>query len=132
MAYCNRADLDARFGADVIADLEYGKPSAVAEAIADAGSLIDSYIGARYALPLISTPPVLLRTARDLVRYTLDIEPSDVVTKRRDDAVRFLEALANGRATLGVPQASEPMSLDTAEIQSDGHVFSRPNSKGFI
>lgn len=130
--YCSRAELEARFGADVVADLEYGKPDAVAESIADAGSLIDSYIGARYPLPLVTVPPVLTRTARDLVRYSLDNDPTDAVSKRRDDAVKFLEALANGRATLGVPQESEPDSLDIAEMQSDGHVFSRPNSKAFI
>jgi len=132
MAYCTRADLEARFGGDVIADLEYGKPNAVTEAIADADSLIDSYVGARYGLPLATVPPVLTQTARDLVRYALDIEPTEVVRQRRDAAVKFLEALAQGRATLGVPQASEPASLDTAEIQSDGHVFKRTDSQGFI
>ncbi|MGH1460998.1 MAG: gp436 family protein [Neptuniibacter sp.] len=131
MSYCTRSDLENRFGSDVLADLEYGRPKAVVEAIADADSLIDSYVGARYPLPLVTIPSILVSTARDLVRYSLDIDPSEAVKSRRTDAVKFLEALAQGRATLGIPQEEEPESLDTAEIQSDGHVFSRKD-KGFI
>lgn len=132
MTYCTRSDLESRFGSETLDDLEYGRPNAVAEAIADASSLIDSYVGSRYPLPLTTVPPILTSTARDLVRYTLDIDPSDAVKNRRTEAVKFLEALAQGRATLGIPHASEPESLDTAEIHSDGHVFSRRDSKGFI
>lgn len=132
MTYCTRSDLESRFGTDVLADLEYGRPSVVDEAIADASSLIDSYIGARYSLPLASVPSILVSTARDLVRYSLDIDPSDAVKNRRADAVRFLESLARGQATLGVAAASEPVSLDTAEIVSDGSVFKRSESKGFM
>ena len=132
MAYCTRVDLEARFGTEVLADLEYGKPDAVDEAIADAASLIDSYIAARYALPLEIIPPVLTRTARDLVRYSLDNDPTEAVSKRRDDAIKFLEALTHGRATLGVPAAAEPQGSGIAEVHSDGRVFGRRNSKGFI
>lgn len=130
--YCTRTDLENRFGTDTIADLEYGKPSAVDEAIADASSQIDTYIGARYSLPLATVPSALRQVARDLVRYQLDVSPNEVVRARRDDAINYLLALSQGKATLGVSQSAEPESLDTAEIQSHGSVFSRPNSKGFI
>lgn len=132
MSYCSRDEFVDRFGADVTADLEYGRPNAIAEAIADADSLIDSYIGARYALPLTSIPPVLAGTARDLVRYSLDIDPTDTVKERRYAAVKYLESLAQGKATLGLAQTVEPESLGSAEIHSDGHVFRRSTSKGFI
>lgn len=126
--YCTRDDLIERFGATLIDDLEYGRPNAVTEAIDDAGGLIDGYLATRYPLPLASVPSVLKRVARDLVRYSLDNDPSDVVTKRRDDAVSFLKLLAKGEVTLGMPVESEPDSLDTAEIQSDGHVFRRTDT----
>ncbi|WP_417594981.1 gp436 family protein [Oceanospirillum sp.] len=132
MAYCTRAELENRFGSSDIADLEYGRPGAVDAAITGASSLIDSYVAGRYALPLAEVPPVLANAALDLVRYALDVAPSDVVIQRRADAVKFLEALAQGRATLGVSQESEPESMDTAEMQNDGHVFSRANTRGFI
>lgn len=126
--YCTRDDLIQKFGTTVIEDLEYQRPNAVAEAIEDTNGLIDSYIAARYSLPLPSVPSVLTRIARDLTRYGLDINPDDVVTKRRDDAVAFLKSLAKGEVTLGMPVESEPESLDTAEIQNDGHVFSRTDN----
>lgn len=131
MTYCTRSDLENRFGSDVLADLEYGRPNAVAEAIADASSLIDSYIGARYSLPLTTVPATLVSAARDLVRYSLDVDPTDAVKDRRSQAVDYLKALASGKATLGIPQAQEPESLDIAEIQSDGSVFSRKDN-GFL
>ena len=129
--YCTRDDLLGKFGTESIEDLEYGRPNAVAEAIDDASGLIDGYLAARYPLPLITVPSVVTRIARDLVRYGLDNNPSDVVSKRRDDAVKFLVSLSKGEVTLGMPTASEPESLDTAEIQSDGHVFRRTD-KSFI
>ena len=126
--YCTRDDLLDSFGTNVIEDLEYGRPNAVTEAIEDANGLIDGYLAARYPLPLVTVPAVLKRIARDLVRYGLDIAPSEVVSKRRDEAVKFLMSLSKGEVTLGMPAASEPESLDTAEIQADGHVFRRTDN----
>ncbi|OPX57069.1 Mu-like prophage protein gp36 [Oceanospirillum multiglobuliferum] len=132
MAYCTRADLENRFGRSDIADLEYGRPGAVDAAVAGASSLIDSYVGGRYPLPLANVPAVLANQALALVRYELDNNPSDAVIARKNDAIKYLEALSTGKATLGVALAAEPESLDTAEMQSDGHVFSRKNTTGFI
>lgn len=131
MTYCTRLDLENRFGTSAIADLEYDRPGAVDEAIGDAASKIDSYLGARYSLPLVSVPDVLKQVARDLVRYELDIDPDDTVTKRKESAEKYLQRLAEGKATLGVPQAEEPASLDTAEILSGGNVFNR-SDKSFL
>ena len=132
MTYCTRADLEARYGAGDIADLEFDRAGAVDAAIAGAASLIDSYVGGRFPLPLASVPAVLTNQAVALVRYELDNDPSDAVTARKNDAIKYLDALSTGKATLGVPQAAEPESLDTAEMQNDGHVFSRQNTKDFI
>lgn len=130
--YCTRADLVARFGESAIADLEYGNANAVAEAIADTTALIDGYVGSRYTLPLAEVPAIITRVARDLVFYTLNIDPSDNVKARRDEAVSYLKDLAQGKVSLGITQETEPESLDTAEIQNDGRVFSRANSRDFI
>lgn len=130
--YCTRNDLVERFGENVVADLEYGRPNAVTEAIDDASGTIDSYLGSRYPLPLTVIPTVLKRIARDLVRYGLDIDPDETIQKRRDESIKFLTALAKGDVSLGVATDEEPDSYDTAEIQSDGHVFRRGDSDGFI
>lgn len=129
--YCTRDDLIERFGTKEIEDLEYGRPNAVAEALTDADGFINGYLASRYPLPLTAVPALLKRIARDLVRYSLDNDPSDVISKRRDEAVNYLKGLSKGEVTLGLPVESEPDSLDTAEIQSDGHVFRRTD-KSFI
>lgn len=132
MTYCTREDLVAKFGASDIEMLEDGKPAAVMEAIDDATSMINSYLAGRYNLPLIAVPPVLLKVCRDLVRYSLDVDPTDIIIRRRDDAVKYLESLANGRATLGVAQHEEPVGGDTAEMVSAPLRWDRDRSKGFI
>lgn len=130
--YCTREDLVAKFGASDIEMLEDGKPAAVAEAIDDATSMINSYLAGRYNLPLTVVPPVLLKVCRDLVRYSLDVDPTDIIIRRRDDAVKYLESLATGRATLGVAQHEEPVGGDTAEMVSSPLRWDRDRSKGFI
>lgn len=132
MTYCTREDLIAKFGESDITMLEDGKPAAVAEAIDDANSMINSYLAGRYNLPLATVPPVLLKVCRDLVRYSLDVDPTDIIIRRRDDAVKYLESLANGRATLGVAQDEEPVGGDTAEMVSSPLRWDRERSKGFI
>ncbi|ODC03233.1 hypothetical protein BFW38_06440 [Terasakiispira papahanaumokuakeensis] len=132
MTYCTRNDLVARFGESEIQQLEAGRPDIVAEVLADVASLIDSYLAARYPLPLPSVPPVLLRVSRDLVRYAVDGYPDEAVIRRRDDAIKYLEALSKGKATLGLAVEEEPESNDTAEMVSQPLLFSRENSKGFI
>ena len=132
MAYCTRDDLEARYGANDIAELEFDRSGAVDAAISSVSSLIDSYVAARYPLPLAPLPAALTNQAVALVRYELDNDPSDAVTARKNDAIKYLEALSTGKATLGVPQSAEPESLDTAEMMSDGHEFSRTKTKGFI
>jgi len=132
MGYCTRADMVDRFGEQEVADLEAGRSNAMDEAIDDAAALIDSYIGARYSLPLLAAPVQLLSISRDLVRYSLDMVPDETVRQRRDYAIKYLESLAAGRATLGIPQASEPAGSDTAEMISAPTRWGRGNSSGFI
>ena len=132
MTYCTREDLVAKFGASDIEMLEDGKPAAVMEAIDDATSMINSYLAGRYNLPLTVVPPVLLKVCRDLVRYSLDVDPTDIIIRRRDDAVKYLESLANGRAALGVAQEEEPAGGDTVEMVSAPLRWDRERSKGFI
>jgi phage gp36-like protein len=127
--YCSRTDLVERFGAEVIADLEYDRPDAVVQAIADTTAVIDGYLASRYPLPLASVPAVVKSIARDLVRYELDIDPDDTVKRRRDEAMKHLTSIQRGEMTLGLPVADEPDSLDTAEIQNDGHVFRRSSTE---
>ena len=80
-------------------------------ALADASAEIDSYLQARYILPLVgltglplATPAVLVRAACDIAIYRLQaLRPADDIKdarRRYDDVTRLLELLKTGGATL--------------------------------
>lgn len=100
--YCTSASFEARFGSKELAELlpeddgrEY---SPVAQ---DADALIDSYLAARYALPLSKTFALIRAIAADLMRYELyDEAPPKEVTERRKLALEQLEMLRDGELVL--------------------------------
>ena len=98
MAYASRADLVAAFGPGEIAQLEaQGRDVAAAIQVAEAEA--DSYLGARYQLPVSPITPKLTRVVCDLARYQLfgvvsDGEPKD----RAQAAVAWLRDVAARRA----------------------------------
>ena len=107
MTYATQADLVERFGADVMVQLTNRTDGQAIDAVvlgralADADAEIDGYLATRYALPLASTPAVLVRLSADLARYQLcrDKVP-DSVRQRYVDAVAVLKRLATGEVQL--------------------------------
>lgn len=134
MSYAAQQDLYDRFGQseiDQLADRDGdGQPDAgvIAGVLADADQTVDSYLKVRYTLPLAlpdgSVPALLTRLACDLARYDLysDAVP-DIVQKRRDAAVKLLQAISAGTASLGIPQAEEPPSSDLPKIAGGRRKF---------
>jgi len=103
--YCNESAFEQRFGAKELAELlpdGTGDDSrSYAAAAADADSLIDGYLAARYAVPLSNVPTLIREIAADLTRYELyDDAPPKEVTARRDAAIKHLEALRDGKMDL--------------------------------
>lgn len=110
MTYATQADLVARF-----TEVELGQvadtdgsgeidPALVARALADADAEIDAALAARYQLPLIVVPPLLVRIACDLARFSLYTDQvPQVVELRQKSAVRMLSEIAAGRVSLGLP-----------------------------
>ncbi|EOR08323.1 gp436 family protein [Acinetobacter tandoii] len=103
--YATREELTKRFG-DEIEQLESMHPSsgtAVQDAIQDASEEIDSYLAAKYALPLPSTPNNLKRLACDIARYRLYFQqPTEEVRKRYEDAKEFLKGVRDGKNVLAI------------------------------
>lgn len=83
----------------------------VARAIAAAESEVSSYVGQRYALPLATTPPILVQVTADVAAYRLARTP-DLMTedrrKRYEDARAWLTKLAQGTVRLDVALADTP------------------------
>ncbi|MCJ8161870.1 gp436 family protein [Acinetobacter zhairhuonensis] len=103
--YATREELTKRFG-DEIEQLESMHPSsgtAVQDAIQDASEEIDSYLAAKYTLPLPSTPNNLKRLACDIARYRLYFQqPTEEVRKRYEDAKEFLKGVRDGKNVLAI------------------------------
>ncbi|MCY6411202.1 DUF1320 domain-containing protein [Acinetobacter sp. VNH17] len=103
--YATRQDLEQRFGADEIANLEAMQtvPGALEEALQDATEEIDSYVAVAYTLPLPEIPSTLKRVACNIARYRLYFQqPTEEVTKRYDAEVKYLQRVADKKAVLPI------------------------------
>lgn len=131
MTYATQADLVARFTESEIgqvADTDGSgeiDPALVARALADADAEIDAALAVRYQLPLASVPPLLVRIACDLARFSFytDAVP-EVVALRQKNAVRLLADIAAGRVSLGL--ATPPAAADSGNpvlVKSPARIF---------
>ena len=107
----------------------------VARHIADAESIVDSYLGKVYALPLTSVPPALTKVAADLAIYFLHgdkVEKDGAIDRGYRDALRWLNQIASGLATLG-DNGSPLQPAGGGRIQGAGpdRVFSRDSLRDF-
>lgn len=91
----------------------------VAEKIAEAGGIVDSYCRARYGTPL-ATSQVVLKVTVDIAVYLLfsrrrgGLQPTELVRQNYEDALAFLKDVATAKASLDQPAG------DTPQISSAG------------
>ncbi|EDC5552628.1 DUF1320 domain-containing protein [Salmonella enterica] len=103
------------------------------QALNDAGALADSYLSAKYALPLAVVPQVLVQHCCAIAFYYLcDQQATDQARDRYREALTWLREVKSGSIPVGVDEAgSAPPSDDLPQMQADAPVFGR-NQKGFI
>ncbi|MDX1464121.1 MAG: DUF1320 domain-containing protein [Halomonas sp.] len=131
MPYITLQDLIDRFGQDELLQLaadDTGQAIDQGEidlAIADAGGEIDGRVAAGgYAVPLDPVPSIVQAYACDIARYRLyDERATDQVTKRYEDAIKFLRAVAKGEVKLGIGSEAGGESAGSAEFQSAERVM---------
>ncbi|ENE2008353.1 DUF1320 family protein [Salmonella enterica] len=125
--YGNLDDLLRQPGTD---DLNERK---LTQALNDAGALVDSYLAAKYSLPLAVVPQVLVQHCCTVAFYYLcDEQPSDQARDRYREALTWLREVKNGGISIGVDETgSAPESDDLPQMQAEAPVFGR-NQKGFI
>jgi phage gp36-like protein len=126
MPYVTPQALIDRFGEHEIVQLtdratprNQAVDDAVAQLACDrAGAEIDGYVGARYTLPLASTPELLTLLALDVARYHLFemVEPPTVVRDRYKEATRTLEAIRDGKQPLGADLAGAAIVATPAAL----------------
>lgn len=130
MAYLTQSQLEERIGANEVAQLAdreragVADPAVIASAIIDAEAEINSYLGARYALPISPSVPDQVKSLTAVIaRYNLhrrELDEGHPAYIAYRDAVRYLERVASGLITL-------PLSEGTAEAaQTGGLVYVAP------
>jgi phage gp36-like protein len=134
VAYASKQDMIERYGTDPLVELtDRAQPytgaivdAVLDRALSDAGAVIDSYISARYALPLDPVPVVLVPHACALAWHALhrDRRP-DEVRQAYEDAFAFLRALSDGRARLDVSGTQPPSAPADARVEGPERIFSR-------
>lgn len=127
MSYLTRANLESRFGATLISDLESGGAS-VSDAISDACAEVDTYLASRYTLPLAVVPDAIARIAASIARYNLwrrDVGADHPAYVAYRDALRDCRAISSGEMLLGLDAANEaPVAEGGPQIQANERVFS--------
>lgn len=118
MPYASRADLEARYGADEIADLAPpgADPDRAAVALADASAEIDGRLAGTWKLPLPpGTYPALERICCAIARRDLyDEAPTDAVTGGARRAREELKRIAENRAAVVDSNGAVPPRLPRA------------------
>ncbi|MBX3447514.1 MAG: DUF1320 domain-containing protein [Parvibaculaceae bacterium] len=139
MTYATLDDMKARFKEQELIELtdhanvppEEIDEVMVGKALADAGGLIDSYIGGRYTLPLSTVPHQLVRYCCDIAwKYLWGDSAPEAVQKNHDIAVRYLADVSAGKAKLDVQGEPAPSGV-AASFDGPERLFSRDKLKGF-
>ena len=117
MTYVTADDMAARYGADEMDAFDDG---AVTAALADASIEMDSYLGARYALPLdasTTASQLLKRLACAIARYLCydDVAP-EMVIARAKDARAMLAKLSSGTMVLPDSTGTLGAPLEATEL----------------
>lgn len=133
MAYATQQNMIDRYGDDqllIVADRDNDSvvdAAVIEQALLDASAEIDTYVAAKYALPLSTVPTVLTRLCVDISMYRLAAD-RDIATeerrKRYEDAVYLLRRIATGEVSLGI-QTPPPSSNGAVVITSQSRRFGR-------
>ena len=133
--YATRDDMVKRYSLTEVSQLEryLTGGESVDAARADAGSIIDGWVGAKYAVPLEYPPDNIKIFVCDIARYLLwKSKASEEVRRRYDDAMSYLKGVSKGTNVLLVknpttqevkPAAKSPTAMPMGTTYRGG-VFS--------
>ena len=135
MAYATQQNCIDRYGQNAVIvatdrDLDGAIDTAVlTNALADADSTINGYVGGLPGFPFAPVPDIFETLAVDIALYKA-AAPAGVATeeqrKRYDDALKFLSLVGQGKVRLATDDGQDIVSHHaTAEISSDTRRFSR-------
>jgi phage gp36-like protein len=108
MSYATQTDITTLYGANALYVADHDRDGvadgdAVSRALNSAKGEIDTYLAARYALPLAEVPEFLKQLTVDIALYRLALSADVATTEHRtryEDALAHLRKIAEGRAAL--------------------------------
>lgn len=141
MAYCTLEDILKKIPEATVIQLTDDEGAGeinvarVDEAIEGADSEVDGYCGSRYAVPFNPVLPIIAKLAVDLAIYSLYERVVETIPetrkKQRDDAIRLLERIADGRVQLGSTGAEPPAAPQgRPSFSGPDRQFTRDNLRG--
>lgn len=142
MSYASLQTLIDAFGeAEVVRsadrDLDgVADPDVVERALVGADGIIDSRIGVKYELPIDPVPDVLVAYANDIALYRMSMEVgtyTEEKRKRYEDALKWLDQVANGKAVLGgQPEPPPKGGENSVRLTAQPREFTREYSGGIL
>lgn len=131
--YCSQTDLEERLDPQVLRALTDDDADGLADtdivdaAIADAGAMIDTYLRARYTVPLSPVPDLVKSICATSTVYFLLTRRREIVPeehlKRYEAAIQLLDRLARGELALGAGQAGDSPHLPQSNREVDDRTF---------
>jgi len=139
MTYCTQEDIETRIGPDdlvALADHDgdgTADTTVVEQAILSADAVIDTHLGVRFAVPVLTAagePPDALRArAVNLAVYFLHLGRDSVTEDLRaqhEADLEWLRQVATGRASVGiVPEPAESSAASGVRSESGPRLFGR-------
>lgn len=141
MPYATQTDITMLYGANALYVADHDRDGvadadAVSRALNSATGEIDTYLAARYPLPLAEVPEFLKQLTVDIALYRLALSADVATTEHRtryEDALSHLRKIAEGKAALVFtpvpPLEGEPAPASTGPqavvISGPPRLFSR-------
>jgi phage gp36-like protein len=124
-AYATQADIVTLYGANALVVADHNRDgivdsAAVTRSLTSASDEIDTYLAARYTLPLTEVPGFLKTLAVDIALYRLALSAdvlSDEHRKRYEDALGHLKRIAKGEAALVFTATPATGDIDVSGAQ---------------
>lgn len=140
MPYATLDDLIERAGAAEIRDIADRDrdgildDDVITKALQDADNLINTYIGAKYTVPLVAVPPIVTTWAVSIARYFLHHNGApDQVKDDYEDAKAGAKDVARGVGTLSVAPGEPEISSSSGTVmaQHPEQVFTASRLRGW-
>lgn len=91
----------------------------------DAESVVNGYLQARYSIPLMTVPRLIMVYTCDIARYQLyDDMATDIISERYKMDIKMLESISKGTVSLGA-------DVNNTQVPVAGSVKSHANQRIF-